>query len=91
MKSRRRKSFAQKMQPLTAHRHVTSGSNFGANPLEQNIGLGRADRLALVEIHWPTSGATQVFRDIAADQSIEVTEFAESYWPLHWKPVRMPE
>ena len=65
-------------QPLTVHRHVSSGSSFGANPLQQTIGLAKADRVAVLEIHWPTSGTTQVFRDIAADQAIEVTEFAEN-------------
>ena len=34
-------------KPLTVHRHVSSGSSFGANPLEQHIGLGKADRVRL--------------------------------------------
>src|SRR6516225_12317720 len=29
--------------------------------------------------HWPASGTTQVFRDIAANQAIEITEFAKDY------------
>jgi tetratricopeptide (TPR) repeat protein len=78
-------------QPMTIHRHVSSGSSFGANPLEQTIGLARSQRVAALEIHWPTSGTTQVFRDIPADQAIEVTEFAGSYRPLSWKPLPRPE
>jgi hypothetical protein len=78
-------------EPLTVHRHVGSGSSFGANPLEQTIGLAGAGRVALLEIQWPTSGTTQVFRDIAADQAIEVTEFAKSYRPLDWTPIPQPE
>ncbi len=78
-------------KPMTVHRHVSSGSSFGANPLEQTVGLAGAQRVALLEIHWPTSGTTQVFRDIAADQAIEVTEFAESYRRLDWKPVPQPK
>jgi FG-GAP-like repeat/ASPIC and UnbV len=77
-------------KPLTVHRHVSSGSSFGANPLQQTIGLARADRVALLEISWPTSGTTQVFRDIAADRAIEVTEFAESYRLLDKKPIPLP-
>jgi hypothetical protein len=77
--------------PLTVHRHVSSGSSFGANPLQQTIGLARADRVARLEIFWPTSGTTQVFRDIAADQAIEVTELADSYRPLGWKALPPPE
>jgi hypothetical protein len=69
-------------KPLTIRRHVSSGSSFGANPLELFIGRAQADRIAVLEIHWPTSGTTQVLRNIAADQAIEVTEFAESHRPL---------
>ncbi|MGH7171042.1 MAG: CRTAC1 family protein, partial [Gemmataceae bacterium] len=63
----------------TIYRHVSSGSSFGANPLQQTIGLGAADKIVTLEIHWPTSGTTQVFRDVPVDQAIEVTEFEKSY------------
>ena len=76
--------------PLTVHRHVSSGSSFGANPLQQTIGLGKADRVAVLEITWPTSRTTQVFHNIAADQAIEVTEFAEDYRKLNRKPIPVP-
>jgi ASPIC and UnbV len=69
-------------RPLTIHRHVSSGGSFGANPLEQSIGMGRATRLARLEVFWPTSGTTQVFHDLDADQIIEITEFAEGYRTL---------
>ena len=76
--------------PLTVHRHVSSGSSFGANPLQQTLGLGKADRVAVLEIHWPTSGTTQVFRDVAINQAVEITEFAKGYRKLDWKPVPAP-
>ncbi len=69
-------------KPLEIHRHVSSGSSFGGNPLEQTIGLAKSARVARLEIHWPTSGTTQLLHDIAADQRIEVTEFGSSYRPL---------
>jgi hypothetical protein len=78
-------------KPLTVHRHVSTGSSFGANPLQQTIGLGGADRVALLEISWPTSGTTQVFKDIAADQAIEVTELAGDYRKLAWPVVQRPK
>jgi ASPIC and UnbV/FG-GAP-like repeat len=77
--------------PLEIHRHVSSGSSFGANPLEQTIGLAKATRVDRLEIHWPTSGTTQVFRDVAADQSIEVTEFVQNYRGLNQKPIPQPQ
>jgi hypothetical protein len=53
--------------------------------------MARAQRVAILEILWPASGTTQVFRDIAADQAIEVTEFAESIRLLDWRPVPKPQ
>jgi hypothetical protein len=78
-------------KPLTIHRQVSSGSSFGASPLQQHIGLAKAEWIALLEIHWPASGTTQVFRNLASDQAIEVTEFAASYRPLNWTPIPQPE
>jgi hypothetical protein len=78
-------------EPQTIHRHVTSGSSFGANTLQQTIGLAKATKVATVEVHWPTSGTTQVFRDIPADQAIEITEFATDYRKLDWKPLPKAE
>jgi ASPIC and UnbV/FG-GAP-like repeat len=76
--------------PLTVYRHVSSGSSFGANPLEQHIGLGKADRVAVLEVYWPTTGTTQTFRDIPADQGVVITEFAEDYQKRSWKPIALP-
>jgi hypothetical protein len=78
-------------EPLTVHRHVSSGSSFGANPLEQHIGLGKATKVDRLEITWPTSKTTQVFRDLDVNQAIEVTEFAMEYRKLHWKPLPTPK
>jgi FG-GAP-like repeat/ASPIC and UnbV len=74
-------------KPLTIHRHISSGSSFGANPLRQMIGLGKATRVALVQVDWPTSGTTQVFRDIAADQAIEIHELDERYQKRSIPPI----
>jgi hypothetical protein len=75
----------------TIHRHISSGSSFGANPMQQTIGLGKSDRIELLEITWPTSKTSQQFRDVSADQAISITEFAENYEPLNWTPVTVPK
>jgi hypothetical protein len=56
------------------YRTVTSGGSFGASPLAQHIGLGRAGRIESVEVSWPTTGTRQVFRHVALDQVFEVRE-----------------
>ncbi len=78
-------------KPLTIHRHVSSGSSFGGNPLQQTIGLGKTDRVARLEIFWPTSSTTQVFENVAVDEAIEITEFAAGYRKLDWKPISLPK
>jgi hypothetical protein len=78
-------------EPLTVHRHVSSGSSFGASPLQQTLGLGKAKSVATLEIHWPTSNTTQTFHDVGVNQAIEVTEFADSYRKLDWKPIPRPK
>ena len=76
--------------PQTAYRWVSSGSSFGANPLEQSIGLGKAERVAELEIYWPTSDTTQTFRDLNADQFLEITELAKDYRRRDLKPISLP-
>jgi hypothetical protein len=73
--------------PRTIYRRVTSGSSFGANPLQQTIGIGKANRISKLEILWPTSGTTQVLHDVPVDQAIEVAEFEKGHRPLNWSPV----
>lgn len=77
-------------EPLTVHRHVSSGSSFGANPLEQHVGVGKATRVARFEVFWPTSGTTQVFTDVAVNQGVVVTEFAADYQTRTWRPIALP-
>ena len=75
------------MNPLTVSRCISSGSSFGANSLEQLIGLGKADRIAELEIFWPTSGTTQTFRDLPVNRAIEITEFAAEFRSRAYQPI----
>jgi hypothetical protein len=61
------------------HRTVGTGGSFGGSPLRQHVGLGKAARIIAVDIWWPASGTRQHFADVAANQSIEITEFAQQY------------
>jgi hypothetical protein len=61
------------------YRHVNSGGSFGANPLRQHIGLGRATTIDALEVFWPTTNTTQAFRNVAADQFLRITEGRDEY------------
>jgi hypothetical protein len=77
--------------PRTIYRWVSSGSSFGANPLEQHVGLGKAEKVAELEVFWPTSNTTQVFKDVAVNQGIEVTELAAEFRKREYKPIALPK
>ena len=77
--------------PLSIYRHVNSGSSFGANPLQQTIGLGKADRIAVLQIDWPTSATTQAFHDVAVNQALEITELETDYKKIPSAVIALPE
>ena len=58
----------------TVYRHVSSGGSFGANPLRQRIGLGTSRVVDVLEVYWPTTGESQTFRQVPADQLVEIVE-----------------
>ncbi len=72
--ARIRVEVVERGRPRSIYRHVSSGGSFGANPLRQTIGLGRAERITRLEIVWPTSELTQTFEDVALDQHVEIVE-----------------
>jgi hypothetical protein len=61
------------------HREVNSGGSFGANPMRQTIGLGMADHIEAVEVHWPVTNERQIFRDVPLDRRIEIEEGASKW------------
>ena len=61
------------------HAVVGSGGSFGASTLEQEIGLGNADRIESLEIHWPTSGVTQTFENVPLNTALEICEDTDDY------------
>src|SRR5262249_31306057 len=67
----------------SVYKHVTSGGSFGASPLQQHIGVGKARRIERLEIDWPTTGTRQVFTAVRVNQFLEVKEFAKSYSRLN--------
>jgi hypothetical protein len=72
-------------QQRTVYKWVNSGGSFGANPLRQQIGVGKATAIRRLEIYWPTSQLTQQFEEIGVDQFIEIEEGSDRVRKLAWK------
>ena len=68
---------------------VNSGGSFGASTLEQEMGLGQAERIVSLEVFWPTSGIRQTFDDVPLDTRIEITEGSDDYEVLKTRAIRL--
>ena len=49
--------------------------------------MGKAGRIELLEVYWPTTGKFQRFSDVAVDQFIETTEGDHAYRKRNLKSV----
>jgi hypothetical protein len=78
-------------KPVRAiYRTVGSGGSFGASPLEQHIGLGKAAAIESLEIRWQgTTSAPQQFASLPKNQAIEIREGAAEYKKLTRAPYRL--
>jgi len=64
------------------YRTIGNNSSYGGNSQVELLGLLDATSVAELEIFWPTSGTTQTFRNIAADQAIKITEGVDAIQPF---------
>ncbi len=76
-------------QRHSIYKYVNSGGSFGANPLRQTIGLGRASTIEVLEVFWPTSNLTQTFHNMPADQFIQIVEGEKQYTTLVLKKLKL--
>ena len=72
-------TFKENGKERFVYREVNSGGSFGANPLRQHIGLGQADSVDKIEIQWPATAQTQVFKNIPAGLNIKIKEGASNF------------
>lgn len=62
-------------QRRSVYKWVGSGGSFGSNPVSrQEIGLGQANSIEELEIFWPTTNRTQVFKNVEVNQLVEIVE-----------------
>jgi tetratricopeptide (TPR) repeat protein len=79
----------EKGQTRAIHRTVGFGGSFGASPLLQHVGLGKAPKTVDVEIWWPTSDTRQQFTNVPKNHWLQIEEFAKRVTPLKRDPVRL--
>ena len=65
--------FLDGEEERVVHRVIGTGGSFGANPLEEHVGLGRAERVRFVEVLWP-SGGRQRHEDLPTGALVHIRE-----------------
>ncbi len=58
----------------SVHVLTGSGGSFGGSSMQQEIGLGAAERIENVVIRWPGSGTVQTFTDVAPNRAYRAVE-----------------
>jgi tetratricopeptide (TPR) repeat protein len=71
------------------YRTVGSGGSFGANPIQQHIGLGKSAKIERLQVWWPASNTRQSFSSVEKNQFIEIKEFAKDYRKMELKSFRL--
>lgn len=72
-------TFKENNKERFVYREVNSGGSFGSNPLRQHIGTGQANIIDKIEIQWPATNQTQVFKNIPAGLNIRIKEGATNF------------
>ncbi len=64
------------------HATVGTGGSFGSSPFRQEIGLGDAVAVVLVEVTWPATGEVQRFEGLQRDRAYRLRESQPAPQPL---------
>jgi hypothetical protein len=74
----------------TMWRTVSSGGSFGANPLRQEIGLGKATAVKSVSVFWPMTGQTQTYSGLKLNSFYTIREGDQTATELPHKSFKLP-
>ncbi len=69
-------------QAREIHRVVGTGGSFGSSSLQVELGLGRAERIRVLEVAWPTGGTISRFEDVPLDRFLAIREGARTWSEL---------
>ncbi|MEP7376711.1 MAG: CRTAC1 family protein [Chitinophagaceae bacterium] len=71
----------------SVYRDVNSGGSFGSNPLTQHIGIGQATTIQSIEIKWPVTDTTQVFKNLQPGNTLKIKEGVNSFSEMQLRKV----
>lgn len=80
-------AFKENGVERSVYHDVNTGGSFGANPLEQHIGIGSATVIETIEIKWPVGNYVQVFKNVRPDQHLKIKEGAQTITASQPRPI----
>jgi len=83
-------TFKENGVERSVYHDVNTGGSFGANPLEQHIGIGSGTMIERIEITWPVGNGVQVFNNIHPDQHLKIKEGIQTVIYSKPKTVHFP-
>jgi hypothetical protein len=73
----------------SVYHDVNAGGSFGANPLEQHIGIGSATAIESIEVRWQLANV-QVFKNIRPDQHFKIKEGVQTISSSEPRTIHFP-
>jgi hypothetical protein len=77
--------FREDNKPRVVYRDVNSGGSFGANPLRQHIGIGRATSIDSIVINWPGDKTLQTLKNISPNHYISIVQGNDAFVTIRLK------
>lgn len=71
--------FKEDNKPRVVYRDVNSGGSFGANPLRQHIGIGKATSIDSIVINWPGDKTLQTLTNISPNHYISIVQGNDAF------------
>jgi hypothetical protein len=63
-----------------AYKEVHSGMSYGANTMSSTlIGVGSANLIETLEVHWPAQPSAQVLKGIPANKTIKISQGSDVF------------
>ena len=67
-------------QERSIHRWIGTGGSFGANSLQEEIGLGNSTTISSLQIDWPGNAGSQSFQDVELNRFVLIREGEEQVY-----------
>jgi hypothetical protein len=71
------------------HLTVGTGGSFGANSLQQEVGLGNCTAVRSIEVRWPATGKVQTFTDVPMDSAYRLVEGASELQSVELRSITL--